>query len=356
MPPHAVAPAPAGSRRPELRRVLAANANLLRLLAITVAIFVVMSLLRPELFFTWGNFSSMAFQFPEFAILSLAMMLAMLTGGIDLSVIGLMNLSAILAALVLGALAPAAAGTGTVLGVIALAICVAVATGAAGGLLNGLCIAHLGIPPILATLGTGLMFTGIAIVITNGYALLGFPAEFSVIGNGSIAWIPVPLLIFAALAVLVALLLNRTAFGLRLYLMGTNPMAARFAGIDNAGLTVRTYLLSGTLAAIAGVVLMSRANSAKADYGTSYLLLSILIAVLGGINPYGGFGRVGGLVLAVLALQFLSSGFNMLQFSNFAKEFIWGVLLLVVMVVNGMKFGRPARPAGAESPTNQNRE
>jgi simple sugar transport system permease protein len=158
----------------------------------------------------------------------------------------------------------------------------------------------------------------------------------------------VPLLIFAVLAVGVALLLNRTAFGLRLYLMGTNPLASRFAGIDNFGLTVRTYLLSGTLAAMAGVVLMSRANSAKADYGTSYLLLSILIAVLGGINPYGGFGKVGGLVLAVLSLQFLSSGFNMLQFSNFAKEFIWGALLLLVMVVNGLKFGRQAQGVAAQ--------
>lgn len=334
-------PGTTGRRRPAMR--LSANATMVRLLVITVVIFVTMSLLRPELFFTWGNFSSMAFQFPEFAILSLAMMIAMLTGGIDLSIIGLANLSSILAALVLTAFGTEATGTASALGVIALALCVAVGAGAAGGLLNGFCIAYFGIPPILATLGTGLMFTGAAVVITNGYAVLGFPAAFSVIGNGTILGLPMPLLIFAALAVMVALLLNRTAFGLRLYLMGTNPLASRFAGIDNFGLTVRTYLLSGMLAAAAGIVLISRANSAKADYGTSYLLLSILIAVLGGINPYGGFGKVGGLVLAVLSLQFLSSGFNMLQFSNFAKEFIWGALLLLVMVVNGLTFRRHPR-------------
>jgi simple sugar transport system permease protein len=336
-----------GPARRSLLSSLAAGSGVVRLLAITVAIFVAMSLLRPELFFTWGNFSSMAYQFPEFAILSLAMMVAMLTGGIDLSIIGLANLSAILAALVLTSLGPEAGG-GAVAGGIALAIAVALGTGALGGLLNGFCIACIGIPPILATLGTGLIFTGTAIVITNGYAVLGFPAAFSAIGNGSLWGVPAPLLIFAALAALVALLLNRTAFGLRLYLMGTNALAARFAGIDNAGLTVRAYLLSGTLASVAGVVLMSRANSAKADYGTSYLLLSILIAVLGGINPYGGFGKVGGLVLAVLALQFLSSGFNMLQFSNFAKEFIWGALLLLVMVVNGARIGRGARAQSRE--------
>jgi simple sugar transport system permease protein len=88
---------------------------------------------------------------------------------------------------------------------------------------------------------------------------------------------------------------------------------------------------------------MSRANSAKADYGSSYLLLSILICVLGGINPYGGAGRVGGLLLAVLSLQFLSSGLNMMQVSNFAKEFIWGGLLLLVMVANGVQFLKKGR-------------
>ena len=82
------------------------------------------------------------------------------------------------------------------------------------------------------------------------------------------------------------------------------------------------------------MVIMSRANSAKADYGSSYLLLAGLIAVLGGVNPYGGYGRVVGVVLAVLSMQFLSSGLNMLQVSNFARELIWGVLLLFVMTTN----------------------
>ncbi len=108
-------------------------------------------------------------------------------------------------------------------------------------------------------------------------------------------------------------------------------------------MTLRTYLLSGIFSASAGLVIMSRANSAKADYGSSYLLLSILICVLGGINPYGGFGRVAGLVLAVLSLQFLSSGLNMLQVSNFAKELIWGGLLLTVMVANGIQYRHKSR-------------
>ena len=143
----------------------------------------------------------------------------------------------------------------------------------------------------------------------------------------------------------VAVILNRTPFGEKIYMLGTNPLAARFAGLDNDRLIVRTYMLCGLLSSVAGVIMMSRANSAKADFGSSYLLLTILIAVLGGVNPYGGFGKVAGVFLAVLSLQFLSSGFNILRFSNFAKEFVWGALLLIVIVMSVVSLGRLRRGA-----------
>jgi simple sugar transport system permease protein len=314
-----------------------------QLSVLTVIIFGVMAALDPSRFLTMGNFSSMAFQFPEFAILSLAMMLSMMTGGIDLSVVGVSNLAAVIAALLLSTLAgPQAVGlVGG--GTIALAIAAALLIGTVCGLLNGIVIGIFGLPPILATLGSGLIFTGLAVAITGGSAVLGFPAAFAFLGNGAIVGVPMPLIVFIVVAVIVWLVLERTALGLRIQMLGTNPLAARFAGIDDLAVTVRTYLLSGIFSASAGLVIMSRANSAKADYGSSYLLLSILICVLGGINPYGGFGRVAGLVLAVLSLQFLSSGLNMLQVSNFAKELIWGGLLLAVMVANGIQFRRKRR-------------
>lgn len=314
-----------------------------RLALLTLLIFAVMTALDPGRFLSAGNLSSMAFQFPEFAILSLAMMLAMMTGGIDLSVVGIANLSAIVAALLLAGLAgPQATGLAAG-GTILLAVFASLAIGTACGLFNGLAIGFFGLPPILATLGSGLVFTGLAVAITGGSAVLGFPGAFAILGNGSLFGIPVPLIVFVAIAVLVWLVLERTALGLKIQMLGTNPLAARFAGINDLAVTLKTYLLSGFLAASAGLVIMSRANSAKADYGSSYLLLSILICVLGGINPYGGFGRVAGLALAVLSLQFLSSGLNMLQVSNFAKELIWGGLLLLVMVANGLQFRRKRR-------------
>lgn len=301
-----------------------------RLAVIALAVFVAMALLSPDKFLSAQNLTSMAFQFPEFAILALAMTITMLTGGIDLSVVGIANMTAIVAALILTKLT----GSGDGWAVLALALSVSVAVGVVAGLFNGILIATLGLPPILATLGSGLIFTGIAIAMTGGSAVMGFPPATAWIGNSTLLGIPTPVIVFALLAIGISLLLTRTGFGIKLRMFGTNPLAARYAAIDIDAMLLRVYMLSGALAAVSGMVVMSRANSAKADYGSSYLLLAVLIAVLGGVNPYGGYGRVIGVVLAVLSMQFLSSGMNMLQVSNFARELIWGTLLIFVMIMN----------------------
>ena len=305
-----------------------------RLALITVAVFALMSLLSPERFLSAGNLVSMAFQFPEFAILALAMTLTMMTGGIDLSVVGVANLSAVVAATLLAAFAPAGVDTLGALPWLAAAYAAALAVGALCGALNGLLVANLALPPILATLGSGLVFTGVAVALTGGSAVMGFPDAIAWLGNGRLVGIPVPLIVFAFLAVLLHLVLTRTSFGLKATMYGANPLAALYAAIDTGRLLLKVYLVSGLFAAVAGLVVMSRANSAKADYGSSYLLLAVLIAVLGGVNPYGGRGKVIGVVLAVLSMQFLSSGLNMLGVSNFARELIWGLLLIFVMLVN----------------------
>jgi simple sugar transport system permease protein len=324
-------------------RAMTKDADLMRLLVITILVFVVMSLLRPDRFFTLDNFSSMAFQFPEFGLLAIAIMLAMLSGGIDLSIVGIANLSGILAARILTTLVPQAATATQAAMYSALAIIVSLGVGIICGLINGFLIAEVGITPILATLGTMQLYTGIAIVMTKGRAIYGFPEWFTFIGNGSILGIPIPFIVFAAFCAVFAIILNRTSYGFKLYMLGTNPTASRFSGINNVRVLLTTYLLSGFLSAASGLVVMARTNSAKADYGTSYTLQVILIAVMGGVNPNGGFGNIFGLILAILTLQFLSSGFNMLRFSNFFKEFIWGAVLLLVMVVNYVSNTRRTR-------------
>ncbi|MBN1350095.1 ABC transporter permease [candidate division KSB1 bacterium] len=310
------------------------DTNLLRLFLIAFLVFFVMSLLNPGKFLTGRNFTSMAFQFPELGLFAFAIMISLISGGIDLSIISSANLAGILAALVLTRVIPENAGGIQLFFWLLLAISAALATGAACGLINGFLIARVRITPILATLGSMQLYMGIAYIITEGPAVYGYPELFLAIGNSRLWQFPVPFLIFVAVAVILSLVLNKTRFGINLFMLGTNEIAARFSGIRIRAMLLKTYFLSGILSGVTGLIMIARTNSAKADYGSSYLLQAVLVAILGGVHPNGGFGTVFGVVIAVLALQFLSSGFNMLRFNNFAREFTWGGLLLAVMVLH----------------------
>ncbi len=312
--------------------------NIAQLLVMVVLIFAVMTALSPDKFLRWYNFESLTYLFPELGVLSIAMLVAMMTGGIDLSIIGIANVSAILAGLffhrMIGRGAEAAEGqTLWILCGIGLSMSVGMIAGA----FNGFLITRLKVTPILATLGSGQIFTGIALVLTGGPAIVGFPAAWDWIGNGKIFGLAVPFVLFIVIALAIAFVLTRTTFGLALQLIGTNPKAAVYAGLDRAKMVFMSYVLTGTLASIAGIMLSGRTNAAKSDYGTSYLLQAVLIAVLGGTNPAGGKGTVAGVSIAVIALMLLSSGFQILRFSNHLIDFIWGAFLLLVIAINAYK-------------------
>jgi simple sugar transport system permease protein len=214
---------------------------------------------------------------------------------------------------------------------------VAVATGV--GLLNGAIIAYLGVSPILATLGTMTMCKGLSIGLTRGNVISGFPEPIVFLGNGTIAGVPVAMIIFLALCAPVALLLNKSPFGHKVYMIGSNEKATRFSGVDTKKTTLKVYVLSSLLAVAAALVMMARFNSANASYGESYLLVTILAAVLGGVDPFGGFGKVGGLMMALILLQVISSAFNLLNFSPFLTVAIWGALIIGVTALAVLREG-----------------
>ena len=116
-------------------------------------------------------------------------------------------------------------------------------------------------------------------------------------------------------------------------LMGTNPKAAVYAGFPKTGVLVATYAISGTLSGLAGVIIAARNVNVKFDYGSSYLLIAILIAVMAGVKPEGGYGRVICVVLSAVALQLMSSMLNFGGLSNFVRDFAWGLLLLTFLAV-----------------------
>ena len=310
------------------------NTNIVILFFVTIIILVMLSILLKDTFLTIRNFQSMAYQVPEFGLLALAMAIAMITGGIDLSVIANANLSGILAALVMTNYITPETGEMQVTLYIILAIFSALALSSMCGLLNGLLISYLGVPAILATLGTMIFYSGVGMAITAGKGVVGFPDQFLEIGVAKISIFPIPLIIFIIAVVIVSLILNKTSLGQKIYLLGTNPIAARFSGINNDIVLIKTYILTGFLAGMSSIIMISRVNSAKIGYGNTYLLQAILVVVLGGVSPYGGRGKVSGVIMGIIILQSLQSGFTLFGFDPYSKRLIWGLMLLLVMVIN----------------------
>lgn len=293
-----------------------------------------MSILTPSKFLSGGSIQSMALQMPELGLFSLAMMITLLSGGLNLSVITTANLSSLMGALILTRIYTPEMAGGSAAAVIVFAVVAIIGTALVLGLLNGFLIAIVGVSPILATLGTMTLFDGIAIAITKGYVISDFPWGYQFFGTGTIGGVPFALLLFAVCAFFIALLLNRKPFGFATYMLGSNEKATKFSGINVRRMILKTYLLSGLLSGIAAVVMSARFNSANAGYGSSYLLITVLIAVLGGVDPFGGFGKVSGMIMALVILQIISSGLNLLGVTAFVTLSLWGIILLLVMGIN----------------------
>lgn len=328
-------------------------------LIIFVVVFILLAILEPGKFLSMTNIQQIGFQIPEFGILALAMMIAMLSGGIDLSIISIANLSGIIAALVLLTLSyhgsmdfktllqgimaekamtldiaqTAPAGI-AMFGIVLLTAVVAIAVAALCGLLNGVLVATFRIPPILATLGTMKLFEGISLVITKGSPIKNYPKQFLFIGSGTVSHIPVPMIIFVICILAVRFFLEKTRLGYEIYAVGENPTASLFSGLNNKAVLIKTYLVSGVLAGIAAILIMSRVDSVKVGYGSSYLLQTVLVVILGGVSYLGGIGNVTGVVLGILILRAISSGFNIIGFSNHFRNVIWGSMLVLVTIVN----------------------
>ena len=146
--------------------------------------------------------------------------------------------------------------------------------------------------------------------------------------------IPMSLIVFVIVVIIFTILLQRKQYGMELYLVGTNSKASRFSGIKNERVILKTHVYGGILSAIAGIIIASGTNSAKASYGSSYVLRCLIVAILGGINPSGGFGKITGVVMAVLTIQFLSSGFGILRVDSYFQTFVWGAVLVGDMILN----------------------
>ena len=309
-----------------------------------VAWMIFMAITRFSKFYTVINFTTMASQFPEFGIMALGGMLCMITGGIDLSSVGVANVTSITMGMFMKSqMVEGSINVFTMIIAFAMAICIGLVVGA----INGVLISKIKIPPILTTLGMNQLVTGISMVITGGNAVSDLPMNYAETINQKLIKVipgkrgvmqgvlPVQLIFFVVIALIIWFLLARTSFGKKIYMIGTNENVARFSGVKVDRMLIKTYAISGICAAIGGMIMLANYNSARSDYGSVYTLQCILIVVLGGVDPKGGRGKISGVLLAIILLRLLETGLNRFpQISSYYINLIYGAVLLLVMVLN----------------------
>lgn len=299
------------------------------LFGIFIFLFVVMSILSPDKFLSITNLQTMLFQMPEFGLMALAMMIAVLTGGMNLSIITGSTLATIIAGFFMRTeFVQNNPALGTLLAVL-MTIFIACMT----GVLNGAIVAYIGVAPMLVTLGTKTLFEGLGLQFTKGSSVSGFPELFNRIGSGTLFGIPYTLIILIIFTVLSYFLFERSKWGMEVYMIGCNETATRFSGVNTKATLLKVYIYSGLMYGIAGILIASRYCSAKTDYGSSYLMQALTAVVLGGTSIAGGSGTVAGTILAVMIIQTVSTGFNIYGINRNIVNIITGVILIVVLAI-----------------------
>ena len=312
----------------------APDTHMLTIAGLMALALIIMAVLQPGDYFTLRNVRSMIFQFPEYGILAFGMMVCMIAGGIDLSLVGIMNFTGVLAALIVTQMTAGGTDTSMAVPAILVAVLTALVVGGLCGAFNGFVIGYFNIPAMLVTLCGLQLYTGLAYGITGGPAINGMCDAFKNIANGTVAGIPYVLFIYIIVVAVVAFVMKSTVFGNEIYFLGSNAKASRYSGINTLKVTVMTHMFSGILGGVSGILITSHLNSAKSSNGSTYTLLTLLIVVLGGVHPDGGKGRVMGVALATILLQLITNAFGLLHMDDDAKTFVNGGLLVAALLLD----------------------
>lgn len=268
-------------------------------------------------FATRANVEVLAMGFLFEAFLAMGMTAVVITGGIDLSVGAVLPLSAIVTASLLRADVP-----------IPVAVTIALAVAAAVGATNAALSTVLRVHPFIVTLGTMLSIKGLNLVVTQGAPITGLPREFASLANARVLGLPAPLLLFAAVAAVLALLLRRHRFWRQVYLIGGNARAALAVGVRVPAVLFAVYILSAICAGVAGVLAASMYGTASAGFGQNIELRVLAAVVIGGASLHGGTGSIGGTFLGVLFLAVLYNAFAMTGVSTYWQDVVTGTMVL----------------------------
>ncbi len=326
-----VSPAPmTGTIAPEQPPAARFSVEWFRDQAIRRAMVIVMLLIisyfsyRSARFGTLDNIQTIAVAAAPFALIALGQTLVILTGGIDLSVGSIIALSAMTAAAMVKGHPER----------LVLSVVVAVLVGLVAGAVNGFLVAKVNVPPFIATLGMLTTASGLAYVVGNGAPINGLPSEFGQIANTKVFGLQIPVIVMILGILALAVIMRRTSYGMRIYAVGGNPVAALIAGVKTRRILFSVYAFSGMLAGLSGVMLASRVISGPPNLGQGYELDAIAAVVIGGASLLGGRGSVWGTALGLLLIQTLNNGLDILVVPAYWQSVIKGVLIVAAVAVD----------------------
>lgn len=279
-----------------------------------------------ESFLTAKNMLQVLRQICINALLAFGMTFVLIIGGIDLTVGSVVAISGVSIVMLLNAGVP-----------LPIAFLLSLLIGSLVGIVNGSIIALTGMPPFIVTLSLQGAIRGVAYVITDGRSVSCENDIFNAIGNGYFLGVPLPIYIVAFVMVLISIILYYTRFGRRMYAVGGNVTAAQFSGIHVKSITIWVYIISGTLSALAGIILASRMYSGQPASGQAYESDAIAAAVLGGTSFNGGIGTIGGTLIGALVIGFLTNGLNLLHISSYVQMIIKGIVIIGAVGIDILK-------------------
>jgi ribose transport system permease protein len=277
--------------------------------------------LTTDTFLTVQNILTVLLQISVIGIVAVGQTMVMITAGIDLSVGSVVGLSGVVSTLLMASFGWP----------VALAVLGGVAVGAAVGVVNGLLVTNVKIPPFIATLGMMSIARGAALVLTGGTAVHDVPSSFDWLGNGTVLGIPVPVLVLVLVVVVMGVVLRKTTLGRHAFAIGSNEETARMSGVSVSSELVKVYTLCAGLAGLGGVILSSRTVIGSPTAGQMYELDAIAACVIGGTSLFGGVGSVGGAVIGAGLMGLIRNGSNLLGVSSFWQRIVIGVIICIAV-------------------------
>ena len=305
-----------------------------RPILIVLVLYTVLSIIIVPDFATFVNIRDIFVQSSDLIILSCGLTFVLLNGGIDFSITAVTSLASVVGASIMnldtGFAAHLPYG-------FLIAIVVMLLIGLGISVINGFSVVVLKMPSFIATMATFLMFSGLAVFYTKSATITNLPTSFTFIGDGTLAWLPVPALIAAVVVFGTHYLLSRTGFGRSVYAIGSNPRASFISGLPVKRVIFQLFVMCGFLAAVGGIVMSARVGAGTPALGQETLMDIVAAVIIGGTSIFGGSGSILGTVAGGLFITILNNSLNLVGIPWFVVIIVKGVVILFIALFDAIR-------------------